>query len=296
MTEGVTLRELDSTRDFEDLEELQRQIWPGSDLIVAPMHVLTTVAHNGGLVMGAFDGERMVGFSFGFLGTDARDARDARRPALARLKFCSHQVGVLPEYRDQHVGRMLKLAQREWAMQQGIRLITWTYDPLESRNANLNIARLGCVSQIYKCNVYGDMQDGLNAGLPSDRFQVDWWVTSNRVKQRINRPRPPLGLGHWLQAGATLVNPLTRDSRDLPLPPDAPAWPRGALCAVMIPANFQRVKKADPALALRWRLHLREVCERLFDDGYLVTDFFFEAGSGPDGQSTYLLTRGDADL
>ena len=125
---------------------MQRQVWPGTDLDVVPLHLLTTVAHNGGLVLGAFHGDRMVGFLLGFLGTDEGQPN---RPALARLKHCSHMLGVLPEYRGQHIGYQLKLAQRDYVSVQGVRLITWTYDPLESRNARLNIARLGAV-----CNTY----------------------------------------------------------------------------------------------------------------------------------------------
>src|SRR6185436_11873728 len=105
----------------------------------------------------------------GFLGTTDGPAS---RPAMTRLKHCSHQLGVLPAYRDQDIGYRLKLAQRDWVNLQGVRLITWTYDPLESRNARLNIARLGAVCRTYRREPYGVMEDTLNAGVPADRFQV----------------------------------------------------------------------------------------------------------------------------
>src|SRR3970282_1162763 len=116
------------------------------------------------------------------------------------LKHCSHMLAVLPEYRDQKIGYRLKLAQREAVHEQAVRLITWTYDPLESRNANLNINRLGGIVRTYKRNHYGEMQDGLNAGLPSDRLLVEWWITSNRVKQRLSSERKQLALESYMAA------------------------------------------------------------------------------------------------
>jgi len=288
MAAALTIRPLDSNADFEELEEVQRAIWPGSELIVVPMHLLTTVAHNGGLVLGAFDEGHMVGFVFGFLGTDDRESH---RPAMARLKCCSHQLGVVPEYRDQGVGRQLKLAQRRWALDQGVRLVTWTFDPLESRNANLNIARLGCVSQTYKRNVYGEMGDELNRGLPSDRFQVDWWITSNRVKQRLSGKRPPLSEAQMLSAGATVVNPPLPSATGWPAPPDEAIWPDATLALVEIPGDFQSLKQSDRSLAFDWRLHTREVFERLFDDGYIVTDFIHQRQ--PFSRGVYLLARSE---
>jgi predicted GNAT superfamily acetyltransferase len=121
-------------------------------------------------VLGAFEGECLVAFIFGFLGTD--EAAPGR-PALARLKHCSHQLGVLPDYQNQGIGYRLKLAQRDFVLKQGVRLVTWTYDPLESRNARLNIAKFGAVRRTCLREPYGVMTGALNAGVPADRLQVD---------------------------------------------------------------------------------------------------------------------------
>ena len=295
MSLSLSLRLLDSLSDLEAVAGLQRAIWPGSELAITPLHVLRAVSHNGGLLAAAFDGDEMIGFVFGFLGADNRG--DTHRPALARLKLCSHQAGVLPAYRDQGVGYRLKLFQRDWAIEQGVRLVTWTYDPLESRNANLNIARLGCVAQTYERNVYGNMADDLNRGLPTDRFQVDWWVTSNRVRQRAEgvplTARPALTARQMAAAGATTVNPATPRADGLLAPPEQPLWPEGTLALVEIPADFQRIRQGDVELALQWRLHTRAVFEALFAEGFLVTDFEREPGSD---HGVYLLMLGDARL
>jgi len=288
----ILIRPLETTAEFRAAEELQRAVWPGSDLEVTPLHVLITAAHNGGLVLGAFDGERLVGFVFGFLGTDADSPN---RPALARLKYCSHQLGVLSEYRDQDIGYRLKLAQRDFVIEQGVRLVTWTYDPLESRNARLNIARLGAVCRTYLLEVYGPMHDGLNAGLATDRFQVDWWVTSTRVKERLFGARLPLEVESFTSAGADILNPTSLDAVGLPRPTERPASTAGLLALIEIPPNFQMLKARDIGLARAWREHTRALFEATFEAGYLITDFFYETWQGRP-RSFYALSQGEQRL
>jgi predicted GNAT superfamily acetyltransferase len=286
----ITIRLLETMAEFHAAEELQRAVWPGADIEVTPAHVLTTAAHNGGLVLGAFEGEKMVGFVFGFLGTDEANPN---RPALARLKHCSHQLGVLPAYRDRGVGYQLKIAQRDFVMKQGIRLVTWTYDPLEARNARLNIARLGAVCRTYLRDVYGDMPDALNAGLPSDRCQVDWWVTSARVKERLSGRRAALNLESFTSAGCEILNPTAPAADGLPRPPDRYASFAGMIALVEIPLDFQAVKARDLALARAWRQHTRGLFEAAFSAGYLVTDFFREL-VGDRLRAFYAISQGDA--
>ncbi len=303
-----TLRILEKPAEMQQVENLQRLIWPGSETDVTPLHVLVTVARNGGLVIGAFleDGveereeqePRLIGFVYGFPGLYFTP--DGPRP-----KHCSHEMGVHPQYRNLGLGFALKRAQWQMVRRQGLDLITWTYDPLLSRNAHLNIARLGAVGNTYLREVYGEMRDELNVGLPSDRFQVDWWVNSPRVNRRLSkRARRPLDLAHCLSAGAWIVNP-TRISNGWPRPPEALperlatiSSPREGgesnLLLVEIPADFQALKAADLGLALEWRLHSRALFESLFDQGYLVTDFVYLPGSQP--RSFYVLSHGESTL
>lgn len=285
----ITVRPLASIVEFRAVEALQPAVWPGSELDVVPLHLLTAVAHNGGLVLGAFHGDRMVGFLLGFLGTDEVSST---RPALARLKHCSHQLGVHPHYRGQAIGYQLKLAQRDMVAAQGIRLITWTYDPLESRNARLNIAKLGAVCSLYLREAYGRMQDDLNSGLPSDRFQVDWWITTPRVKERMFGQRAPLVLSSFTSAGAQIVNPSTVGAGGQPArPAERLLALAGNLALIEIPADFQAVKAADMGLAQAWRQQTRDLFEAAFMAGYWVTDFFFEAVRDRQ-RSFYALSRG----
>jgi predicted GNAT superfamily acetyltransferase len=278
----ITIRTLETPQEMEQAEQIQALVWPGSDMDVVPGHMMLTAAHNGGLVLGAYEGEKMVGMLFGFVGL--YDTPNGQRP-----KHCSHQMGVLPDARDTGVGFALKRAQWQIVREQGLDLITWTYDPLLSRNAQLNIARVGAVCNTYLPNLYGEMRDGLNVGLASDRFQVDLWANTPRVERR---------LGDQVRSTANLhdFQPLYQVSRlaGLITPPDslgAPADQSPALLAE-IPADFLQLKSVDFALARAWRSFSRMVFENYFAAGYLVTDFIFDTSAGSP-RSFYVLTRAE---
>src|SRR6266542_4984843 len=193
---------LESPEDMTAVEELQRAVWPGSETDIVPAHVLITAIHNGGLVAGAFEEHKLIGFVFGFPGIEFTP--DGPRP-----KHCSHMMGIHPDHRDGGIGFALKRAQLQMVRHQGLDHITWTYDPLLSRNAYLNMAKLGAVCNTYRRSEYGDMRDGLNAGLPSDRFQVDWWINTQRVKSRLGkRSRTTLKLDHVARTGLRPFYPL----------------------------------------------------------------------------------------
>ena len=267
------------------VEDLQRAVWPGSETEVVPAHVFITAIHNGGLVMGAFADNQLVGFVFGFPGLDSTP--DGPRP-----KHCSHMMGVRPSHRDSGVGFALKRAQWQMVRHQGLDHITWTYDPLLSRNAYLNISKLGAVCNTYRRSEYGDMRDGLNAGLPSDRFQVDWWINTRRVEQRLGkRPRRPLTLDHFSKAELHPLYTLRSTSSGLLQPPEHFSPFEGALTLAEIPSDFPALKDADFTLARDWRFFSREVFETAFAEGYIVTDFVFDKG-----RSFYVLSHGESTL
>jgi predicted GNAT superfamily acetyltransferase len=292
MDTDILIRSLVTVDEMMQVEELQRAVWGGNETEVIPVHMLLTVSRNGGVLIGAFDGPRMVGFVYGFLGTDSKTPE---RVAMARLKHCSHQLGVHPDYRGRRVGLRLKMAQREAVLQQGIQLATWTYDPLMSRNAHLNIRRLGAVCGTYLRDLYGDLFDELNRGLPTDRFQVDWWLNSSRVVTRLEESRGWLDLSHFQAGGATLINPATFSEQGLPQPSESLADLDGIFGLVEIPADFLGVKGQDPDLALAWRMQTREIFERAFSAGYIVTDFVHTAEDSY-RRSFYLLSYGEARL
>ena len=284
------IRPLKTLDDFHAAEAVQRAVWDSADLDVVPLHIMLTIARNGGVALGAFARDQLVGFVLGFLGTSNRYGAEA--PATVKLKHCSHQLGVLPDWQGRGVGYALKVAQREAVLNQGLRLITWTYDPLESRNARLNIARLGAVCSTYLRDYYGELRDDLNRGLATDRFQVDWWVASRRIETRLTRQRPPLQLHHYLEVGAPIINPAVWNERELPVCHDPIAAPPPDRFLVEFPADFQAIRRADSALALAWRLQLRSICEAAFASGYTVIDFVHEPGQRP--RSCYVLQRLDS--
>ena len=281
------IRPLKTLDDFHAAEAVQRAVWDSADLDIVPLHIMLTIARNGGVALGAFARDQLVGFVLGFLGTSNRYGAEA--PATVKLKHCSHELGVLPDWQGRGVGYALKVAQREAVLNQGVRLITWTYDPLESRNARLNIARLGAVCSTYLRDYYGELRDDLNQGLATDRFQVDWWVASRRIETRLTRQRPPLQLHHYLEVGAPIINPAAWNDRELPVCHDPIAAPPPDRFLVEFPADFQAIRRADDALALAWRLHLRSICEAAFASGYTVLDFVHEPGRR--ARSCYVLQR-----
>jgi len=286
---GWNIRLLETPEDMSAVEALQREIWPGSETDVVPAHLLITAIHNGGLVLGAYEAETLVGFVFGFPCIESTP--DGPRP-----KHCSHMAGVLPSHRDRGLGFALKRAQWQMVRHQGLDHITWTYDLLLSRNAFLNIGRLGAVCSTYRRSEYGEMRDGLNAGLPSDRFQVDWWLNTHRVERRLGkRPRPALTLGALTRLGVHPLYDLRYMPNGLPRPPEGAPALQDQLLAAAIPADFISMKRTDLALARDWRYFAREFFETAFARGYIVTDFALDRDSDA-SKGLYVLTDGESTL
>ncbi|MBI3160951.1 MAG: GNAT family N-acetyltransferase [Chloroflexi bacterium] len=284
-----TIRLIESPEEMRLVEELQRAVWPGSETDVMPLHMLITSIHNGGLVFGAFAEEKIIGFVFGFPGLESTP--DGPRP-----KHCSHMMGVHPDYRDDGLGFALKRAQWQMVRHQGLDHITWTYDPLLSRNAYLNIAKLGAVCITYRESEYGEMRDGLNAGLPSDRFQLDWWINTRRVERRLgNRPRPTLKLTHVARSGLRPFYSVPSSTLGLPLPPEHVPPFEDRLLLAEIPGDFPALKSQDISLARDWRFFSRELFETAFAKNYIITDFIFDNSDG-NPRGMYVLTHGESTL
>jgi predicted GNAT superfamily acetyltransferase len=284
-----TVRLLESPEDMKAVENLQRVVWLGSEIDVVPTHLLITAIHNGGIVIGAFVEDKIVGFTFGFPGLDMLP--DGLQP-----KHCSHMMGVHPDWRDSGLGFALKRAQWQMVRHQGLNHITWTYDPLLSRNAYLNIAKLGAVCNTYRRSEYGNMRDGLNAGLPSDRFQVDWWLTTSRVERRLSkRSRGTLKLNQFAKAELQPLYALQTETGGLLRPPEHFSLTGTAIVLAEIPSDFMALKDADFALARDWRFFTREVFETAFVEDYQVTDFIFDCTNG-EPRSLYVLTNGETTL
>jgi len=180
-TTDLQILPLTSFEHFERCVEIQLATWGYSEGDVIPRRVFIVANRIGGQVLGAFDGDTMIGFAMALPGI---------RDGLAYLH--SHMLAVLPEYRNRGLGRRMKLAQRDAAIARGIELIEWTFDPLEIRNAHLNIARLGAIVRRYQPNFYGPSSSPLQGGLPTDRLYAEWWLRSARVNTLLrSEPQQP---------------------------------------------------------------------------------------------------------
>ena len=248
---GAEVRLVRTDAEYAGCEEAMREIWGAAERNVVPRELLKTMQLNGGVVAGAFtpDGA-LVGFVFGFLGM-----RDGR------LRLCSHQLGVTPAWRGRGVGVALKQLQRRRSLELGYDLVTWTFDPLEARNAYLNLQRLGAIARLYDRDHYGAMEDELNRGLPSDRFEAEWWI---REPHRA-RPAPPAGAAVMLRVGGD-GEPLLQDTS---LQPQQAA-------VIGIPSDFQELRRRDLELARRWRLASRAAFERALRAGLCAAGFLRE--------------------
>jgi predicted GNAT superfamily acetyltransferase len=167
----ISIQSLTSLESFERCVVLQIEVWGYSDGDVIPRRVFVVAQRIGGQVIGAFDGDTLVGFAMSLPGY-----------RNGRSYLHSHMLAVLPQYRNLGVGRRLKLAQRDDGIARGFDLMEWTFDPLEIRNAHLNIARLGAIVRRYQPDFYGPSSSPLQGGLPTDRLYAEWWLRSDRVK------------------------------------------------------------------------------------------------------------------
>ena len=177
---GIEIRPLTTLEQFERCVVLQLEVWGYSDGDLIPRRVFLLAERIGGQVLGAFDGDTIVGFAMALPGY-----------RNGRSYLHSHMLAVLPDYRNAGLGRRLKLAQRDDAIARGFDLMEWTFDPLEIKNAHLNIARLGAISRRYKADFYGPSSSPLQGGLPTDRLYAEWWLNSPRVAGALRGEAEP---------------------------------------------------------------------------------------------------------
>jgi predicted GNAT superfamily acetyltransferase len=176
----IELRALTESRQFQEAVELQKTVWGFNDVELLPVRLFVVATKVGGQAFGAYDGQRMVGFLLAIPGL---------KPGGGSFLH-SHMLGVLAEYRNKGVGRMLKLRQREDALARGIGLVEWTFDPLELKNAFFNMERLGAIVRRYVENQYGTTTSPLHGGLPTDRCVAEWWLDSPHVEAVLDGPTP----------------------------------------------------------------------------------------------------------
>lgn len=267
----VRIRKLDGLAELDGLLDIQRKAWGHGDLDLTPVHQFRIHARMGAILLGAFVDGALVGYVYSF-------------PAFHRGRPCqhSHHLAVLPAFQGYGLGKKLKWAQRREALKLGVGLITWTYDPMQARNANLNLHALGVRSRSYLENFYGFTPTlCLAPGIPTDRLLVEWPIKAGRVRDRLDRKR------ERYEAGA-LPKALERavESGD-PFPP--PGLPRLRLgdrvLLAEIPGDIKALKPR-PDLITAWQAALRKVLTSYFKRGWVADDFLF-------GDRAYYVLRKD---
>jgi len=250
---SFVIREAKGLEDALATEELQVAAWGFSDREVVPHSSMVVAMHTGGLVALAYDRDKPIGFVYGLAACEGD-----------RRWLHSHMLAVRPEYQGTGVAPALKWFQREWSLKKGFPLVTWTFDPLLTKNARLNLGKLGAYADTYYEDFYG-VRTGLYAGLPADRLYVKWELEHPRVKERARGvvPPPPKPEGEPLN--------LT-EGEGVNLRPRKLLVPSAPKVYLEVPFDIEAMKKHDLELAREWRLHTREAFKWAFERGYRATD------------------------
>ncbi len=243
-----TIRELQGVAELRHCEAVQCAVW-GEPVPEVSATSFRAAQHAGALIAGAFAGETLLGFVYGF-------------PSYVegRVGQHSHLLAVLPEARGRGLGQALKWFQRDWCLGRGITHVTWTFDPVRAKNAKLNLEHLGAVAKHYEVDFYGALGGGLNGDLPSDRLVAEWPLTAEPVRMLAAGEKRPA-------VKKPFVSGLVRGEDDEPQITGEAVAAR----QVWLELPRQISPETDPEHALRWRLALREVMVPLLTSGYRVT-------------------------
>ncbi len=275
---AITYKQLKTLEDLIPCERLQEAVWKFNKNDIIPPRFMLILCKHGGFAMGAFDDEMMIGFVFGV-------------PAIhyGRPSQHSHMLAVLPEYHNQNVGFNLKKAQREDALSRNIDLITWAFDPLQSKNAHLNINKLGVIACSYDINLYGESSSSkLHSGLGTDRLLAEWWLVSDRVKSIIegytedsmNTP----------SANGLKINKTERDAQGLLIPVKPDLTLTNEVLLLEIPDNVDEMKDSNIEVARKWRILIQKTFLHYFDAGYYINSLQVER-KGNTRRAYYILER-----
>ena len=269
------IRDVEGETEYHAIEEIQKEAWGFNDLDIVPAATLIATQHAGGIVLGAFEGARMIGFAYAFPAFEA-----------GRISMHSHMLAVRTGYRNFHAGFYLKLAQRERTLEKGLDEITWTFDPLQCLNAYLNFSKLGVVSRRYLVNFYGEASSSpLHQGFGTDRLWVSWLLNSDRVKQCISRTpsrRAAQVVAASNDAGSLIQSALIYSEGARPLLGDFSGNLSKNRCTIQIPPDINSIKERDPKLGAEWRAATRTAFLAAIEAGFLVEDFVrIESDRGP---------------
>jgi predicted GNAT superfamily acetyltransferase len=272
-TSSIVIRDVDAGAEMRAGEELQKEVWGLPDLDVVPLSQLVAARAAGGVLLGAFDRETLVGFVYGFPGYEH-----------GQTTHHSHMLAVKPGFRNYNLGQKLKMAQRERVLAQGINIMTWTFDPLQSLNAYFNFNKLGVVSDRYFINFYGEDAASFLHRNGTDRLWVTWLLSSRRVSERIG------GINNAAPEIESVVPLVEVEKDNSPGQNDSTDGLSGEYVLIEIPADINELERQNSELASAWRVATRVGFTKALASGYLVENFYRRSR---DGQqiSTYYLSR-----
>jgi len=287
----IAIRDLKSIDDLTQLKALEKEVWGMADEDTVPLTLAIALKAAGNIFVGAFetakdskhrDKEKLVGFAFGFLGLEP-----------GQITLHSHMLAVLDQYRHLDLGSRLKQAQRERAMAMGIHEMTWTYDPLQSRNAHFNFAKLGVVSDTYKVDFYGPETSSMLHRNGTDRLWVRWILDSRRVRDRISGKNVNTR-AETLDA-LRLLAPLVRfDPSGKPARANLADSLARQRVSIEIPGDILEVERTDMQAAGEWREATRWAFREALKAGFVVAEFC-RSIRGQQGPGAYLLQQGTVD-
>jgi predicted GNAT superfamily acetyltransferase len=272
-TSNIVIRDIESIVEMRVVESFEKEIWGCDDRDIVPLTMLAAARESGGILIGAYDGRSLVGFAFGFVGLE--DGETVHH---------SHMLAVNSSHRSHNLGYRLKLAQRERTLKQGIKRMTWTFDPLQAMNAHFNFAKLGVLADKYKVNFYGETTSSPLHQTGTDRLWVSWLLDSPRVKERIDQ-NSPLDLKSI--AKTTLVRCTDTSTPERV----ATVSDSVGIASIAIPHDIGSIERSDPDLARQWRKETRGAFSEALAAGFVVAEFVrrsLEDG----GVGVYVLTRG----
>ena len=276
----LLVRDLEGFGDLKQVEKVEKEVWGLDDLDVLPLTMAIATKEAGSIWLGAFDKDRLVGFAFGFIGMEHE-----------RFVLHSHMLAVRDEYRDLDVGMKLKLAQRDRALAARLQEMTWTFDPLQSKNAHFNFLKLGVVSHTYKVDFYGPETSSVLHRNGTDRLWVRWPLTSRRVLERIQGKEKRAELMDILSR----LSPLIRfNGNGLPVRTDLAAALSRQRIAIEIPSDIVDIERKEPSLARLWREETRWAFSESLKAGFFVAEFC-RTVRGMQGPGAYLLEKGTVE-
>ena len=256
--QAIVIRDIDRLSEMREVETLQKEVWGCDDLDVVPLTMFVAGREVGAVLVGAYDRSTLIGFVYGFPGYEN-----------GHLTHHSHMLAVRPSYRNFNLGHKLKLAQRERVLAQGIRRITWTFDPLQSLNAYFNFGKLGVVADDYKINFYGEATSSFLHQIGTDRLWVTWSLDSKRVRERLENEKT-----ESLFQSEAIASLVQVGNNDKPLRNDSSEILTQEHLSIEIPADINALQSKKPGLAVEWREVTRWAFTKAIAAGYIVEEFY----------------------